>query len=139
MVNKILREVYLLPRGEQRASLLLSLLLMFSLVARITVQLLPDKIPPGMKEFEKESRAIRATIQRMDSIKGRDFQKQDKSFQGSSKSTFHYRTGTPGLSLSSPSIHLNTADSVQLLPLPGIGPVFAGRIIRYRNLLDGYY
>ena len=27
---------------------------------------------------------------------------------------------------------------MQLLPLPGIGPVFAGRIIRYRNLLGGF-
>jgi DNA uptake protein ComE-like DNA-binding protein len=25
-----------------------------------------------------------------------------------------------------------------LLPLPGIGPVFAGRIIKYRDLLGGY-
>ena len=33
---------------------------------------------------------------------------------------------------------MNTADSVQLLPLPGIGPVFAGRIIKYRNLLGGF-
>jgi DNA uptake protein ComE-like DNA-binding protein len=27
---------------------------------------------------------------------------------------------------------------VQLLPLPGIGPVFAGRLIKYRGLLGGY-
>lgn len=36
-------------------------------------------------------------------------------------------------------IELNSADSIQLLSLPGIGPVFAGRIIKYRNLLGGYY
>ncbi|MEA3478374.1 MAG: helix-hairpin-helix domain-containing protein, partial [Bacteroidota bacterium] len=35
-------------------------------------------------------------------------------------------------------IDINRADSTQLLPLPGIGPVFAGRIIKYRNLLGGY-
>ena len=34
---------------------------------------------------------------------------------------------------------LNEADSVALLKLPGIGPVFAGRIIKYRSLLGGYY
>ncbi|MCK5838779.1 MAG: helix-hairpin-helix domain-containing protein, partial [Bacteroidales bacterium] len=31
------------------------------------------------------------------------------------------------------------ADSADLLPLRGIGPVFASRIIKYRNLLGGYY
>ncbi|HQQ95021.1 MAG TPA: helix-hairpin-helix domain-containing protein [Bacteroidia bacterium] len=35
-------------------------------------------------------------------------------------------------------IELNTADSIQLLDIRGIGPVFAGRIIKYRNLLGGY-
>ncbi len=34
---------------------------------------------------------------------------------------------------------LNSTDSINLLDIPGIGPVFASRIIRYRNLLGGYY
>lgn len=36
-------------------------------------------------------------------------------------------------------LELNSADSLQLLDLPGIGPAFSGRIIRYRNLLGGYF
>lgn len=36
-------------------------------------------------------------------------------------------------------IELNTADSLQLLTLNGIGPVFAGRIVKYRKLLGGFY
>jgi len=35
-------------------------------------------------------------------------------------------------------IDINSCDSAQLLPLPGIGPVLSGRIIRFRNLLGGY-
>jgi DNA uptake protein ComE-like DNA-binding protein len=35
-------------------------------------------------------------------------------------------------------IEINMADSAALLKLPGIGPAFSGRIIRYRNLLGGY-
>lgn len=35
-------------------------------------------------------------------------------------------------------IELNTADSTALLSLNGIGPVFAGRIIKYRTLLGGF-
>ncbi len=37
------------------------------------------------------------------------------------------------------SIELNTADSVDLLQLKGIGATYAARIIKYRNLLGGYY
>lgn len=36
-------------------------------------------------------------------------------------------------------IELNLADSVSLLSLPGIGPVFAGRIVRYREILGGFH
>lgn len=36
-------------------------------------------------------------------------------------------------------ININTADSASLLKVRGIGPVFASRIIKYRNLLGGYY
>ncbi len=35
-------------------------------------------------------------------------------------------------------LDVNTADSTTLLNLKGIGPVFAGRIVKYRNLLGGY-
>ena len=33
---------------------------------------------------------------------------------------------------------LNTADSAMLVRLPGIGPVYAGRILKYRSLLGGF-
>lgn len=36
-------------------------------------------------------------------------------------------------------IELNTADSLSLLPLPGIGGGYAKRILKYRSLLGGYY
>ena len=36
-------------------------------------------------------------------------------------------------------IDLNTADSVTLLALYGIGPSYARRIVKYRDLLGGYY
>lgn len=40
-----------------------------------------------------------------------------------------------------PEIHieLNSADSTELVKLRGVGSVFANRIIKYRNLLGGFY
>lgn len=36
-------------------------------------------------------------------------------------------------------VELNEVDSAGLVKLPGIGPVYAARIIKYRKLLGGYY
>ena len=36
------------------------------------------------------------------------------------------------------AVEINQADSLQLLCIPGVGPVFAGRIIKYRKLLGGF-
>lgn len=36
-------------------------------------------------------------------------------------------------------IEINSADSVDLVSLPGIGKVFAARIMKYRNMLGGFY
>ena len=68
MIKRVLREFYLLPRGEQRALILLSLLLILSLLFRITVQLLPVREPAGMEEFEQEARMIMATFARADTL-----------------------------------------------------------------------
>ncbi len=37
------------------------------------------------------------------------------------------------------NVELNSADSTDLLKLNGIGPVFATRILKYRDLLGGFY
>ncbi len=87
-----------------------------------------------MYEFQTESLAILTTLQRMDSIKLKNHQ---------TKYIFQTTSVNPVNSLGKKNgaqspINLNAADSVELLPLAGIGPVFAGRIIRYRNLLGGF-
>lgn len=37
------------------------------------------------------------------------------------------------------TIELNSADTTQLKTIPGIGSAFSNRIVKYRNLLGGYY
>jgi len=44
----------------------------------------------------------------------------------------------PSLIVTQIRMELNSADSSDLVQLPGIGPVFSKRIVRYRDLLGGY-
>ena len=44
-----------------------------------------------------------------------------------------------GSSIKAINIELNSADSIQLKQLPGIGTVLAKRIVKYRDLLGGFY
>ena len=121
MSKYLRREFYLLPRGEQRGMIFLALLLILSLAVRMMLLLLPEREPEGLGEFEREARLIMATLAEAESLQhtGNDRLVQENTF------------------LSYP-VNINRVDSVQLLPLPGIGPVFAGRIIKYRNLLGGF-
>lgn len=36
-------------------------------------------------------------------------------------------------------VELNSADSIELISLRGIGPVYASRILKYRDLLGGFF
>jgi competence ComEA-like helix-hairpin-helix protein len=137
MNRRLYREFYLLPRGEQRALILLSLLLILSLLFRITVQLLPEREPDGMEEFEQEARSILAALAAADSL--RRGSAGTLMTEEEAPSAVVFRNHTPKKQGNSAQpIDINRADSVRLLPLPGIGPVYAGRIIKYRNLLGGF-
>jgi competence ComEA-like helix-hairpin-helix protein len=135
----------LLPRGEQRALIVLSFVLLFSLLIRIGVQFLPGREPAGFQEFEKEYRALMSAVARSDSMaeaasrSKRDADTRHPSpLTGRSPVYWQRRSNRSPPPLQQTPIHINSADSAQLLPLPGIGPVFAGRIIKYRDLLGGF-
>jgi hypothetical protein len=122
MIRKLLREYYFLHRGEQRAMILLSLLVFLTLGLRVALGKLPAREPDGLEQFQEEAQAILIRLKEADSLK-----------QIPKKPAYRARTW------SAPSpVGLNEADSVALLKLPGIGPVFAGRIVKYRRLLGGY-
>ena len=137
MSKRLYREFYLLPRGEQRALILLSLLLILSLIFRITVQLLPAREPEGMEEFEQEASLLMASFAQADSLQR---VRSDSTLQ-KAKGKFTNALPSARPAKKTPvayPIDINRADSTLLLPLPGIGPVFAGRIIKFRNLLGGF-
>lgn len=51
---------------------------------------------------------------------------------------FPVRSGLPNRKENLNVVSLNDADSLELLQLKGIGPVFAGRILKYRERLGGF-
>lgn len=131
-----MRELYLLPRWEQRALLLLSLLLLLGIAVRVSVQQFTVRDPPDMEDFIGETRAILAAFDEADSLK----KSAGPPAGALEKVVSPPIPGNPGSRRQFPPhpVDINRADSAQLLPLPGIGPVFAGRIVRYRNLLGGF-
>ena len=137
MSKRLFREFYLLPRGEQRALIILSLLLILSLAFRVAVRMLPERQARGLEEFEQEAAHYMAALAEADSLRQirkdstpqRNAGYPDRSYHKVQRSNKRYKAQP---------IDLNRADSTDLLPLPGIGPVFAGRIIKYRDLLGGF-
>ena len=137
MPRRLYREFYLLPRGEQRGLLMLSALLILSLVFRITVPLLPDPEPEGLEEFEQEAAMLMAALAEADSLKYSGQDSLSEPLKNDPVRTLRSGERRSGSSIAYP-IDVNRADSADLLPLPGIGPVYAGRIVKYRNLLGGF-
>ena len=104
MIRKLLREYYFLPRGEQRAMVLLSLLVFLTLGLRVALGMLPKREPAGLEQFQEEAQVILIRLKEADSLK-----------QIPKKPVSQARTW------SAPSpLGLNEADSVALLKLPGI-------------------
>ena len=137
MTKRLYREFYLLPRGEQRGLILLSLLLILALIFRVAVGLLPERVPEGSEAFEQEAILIRAAFAEADSLRGIRLDSIRQNRAGISGGATPY-THTARKGYSRQPIDINRADSAELLPLPGIGPVFASRLIKYRDLLGGY-
>jgi competence protein ComEA len=135
MFRKFLRELHMLPRWEQRALILFSLVLILTLAIRVTIRAIPPKEPDGLQEFVQEVRAL------LDPVPGADTREDtgmssrylpETDSDGATYTSFRMKRQVPV------NISINRADSADLLPLPGIGPVLSGRIVRFRELLGGY-
>lgn len=79
--------------------------------------------------------------------KGGSFKKKEDLMKIYSINKETYLRLEPFIKISSPTqkikraylqIELNSSDSLQLVKVRGIGPVFASRILKYKNLLGGY-
>ncbi|HEY4786295.1 MAG TPA: helix-hairpin-helix domain-containing protein [Bacteroidales bacterium] len=127
-----LREYLTFTKGE-KVGIIVLLILIISVL--ILSSLMPHLIPasPGIdvNEFKKEIA---------------QFEKETDSMRKPSGKVFHYKDTVkhpykpqPINKRSIPVLELNNADSAGLDELPGIGPVYSRRILKYRALLGGYF
>ncbi|MGB4293277.1 MAG: helix-hairpin-helix domain-containing protein [Bacteroidales bacterium] len=120
---RFIRDFFDLSRSERRATLILSVLIFLVIIIRFAA---PERKVP----LEYYSLSVNGLLP-ADSSDSTGWEDQSiepgKNFQASQ-----------GLGSGKAMIDLNLADSMELVRLPGIGPVLASRIIKYRNLLGGY-
>ena len=122
----MIRRIFFLfrfTRSEQRSLVLLcSLLLVLQVFSQI---LTPDKIPDGLNIEIKE---YSSSIEKPSS----------PSLSPSPIKAVANREKERRTIPKKKILEINTTDSLGFLDLYGIGPVFSGRIVKYRKLLGGY-
>lgn len=123
-ISNYLKEYITFSRGERNGILLLFAILILIIVAT-------KLIPKPKKENPENFVALKREV---DSLFIEDA--PGKVVRNSSFPT--YNSGKKGTAQTQ-IIEINSSDSAELTKLPGIGPVFASRIIKYRNLLGGFY
>ncbi len=141
MFRRYRRYFYLLARSEQRAILALAVFMLLILAFRMVMSHRPLPEPPDMEEFMTEVEGFRKAFEAdLAAARFRDTMFRAASIGSSQTGRQAYRQGPLNKRPAFRGIiSINSADSADLLPLPGIGPVFAGRLIRYRDLVGGFY
>jgi ribosomal protein S13 len=110
--------------------LLIGIILLLFLVLFLLPGFMKDQPRIDVSKFENEINSFRQSNDSLMAIKSAAVRFQDTAnrFKRVKPKTIPIN-----------KIELNTADSVALESLPGIGPSFARRIIKYRELLGGFH
>lgn len=135
MIRNFFKEYFSFSRGEKNGTVVLCfILLIVMLFPHIYGFLVKPASYPADPDFLAEIEAFyhsaetgQETITATVEIRADD-QKVEKK-----KAKVQVKDSLPAL------IDLNRADTLELMQIKGIGPVFSRRILRYRNILGGYY
>ena len=133
--NKIkfhVKEYFSFSRGERIGVIVLvSLIVTVLVLSGLLPRLIPASPAIDVRKFEKEIAQFE---------KATDSLKVNSKKVSKVKDSSGYTNNTPYFGKPKVTrMELNAADSGALDKLPGIGPAFAKRIIRYRTILGGYY
>lgn len=129
-----LKEYFSFNRSERIGILILMTMIVIVVSIRILLPaLFPLKASVDNFRYENDIQAFGKRISRDTAINHAQIVTA-KKYPAQKYSSGKYQQ-KPGITT---MLNINTADSLTLMKLPGIGPVFAGRIIKYRRLLGGF-
>jgi len=139
-----IQEYLIFNKREQRGLWVLSLLIFLVIVINGLLPMLYQDKQVDFSAFEEEVKAFEASLAKtktknrrpaslMDSTVAKEV--DEKEFVKEEKPVIVKQVQKKEVL----SIELNACDSIDLIKLKGIGPVFASRIIKYRRILGGYY
>jgi DNA uptake protein ComE-like DNA-binding protein len=154
------RDFFYFSKGERRALvLMLSLVVIGWIILMLTKSLSPEPektAPPATSQTSAPDTSVQASPLQPKTPPGR----QQTSSRTAAKPTetvervkkptetvaervkrltaLNHPRRTEKLAAGS-TLEINSADTTDLKKIPGIGSAFAGRIVKYRNLLGGYY
>ncbi|SMO74605.1 ComEA family DNA-binding protein [Solitalea koreensis] len=102
---------------------------------------LSDKQIHVIKNYESKGGHFyrKEDLKKMYSISAEEYARLEPYITLSSKEKSKSQTIPSNKAQQMKIIELNASDSLALVGLPGIGPAFATRIIKYRNRLGGFY
>lgn len=124
--NSYVKAYFTFSKGERNGIIFLVILLVLIIIG---IKLIPESHsqidPHNFSVFKKQ----------VDSL----FVEKDTFQESSGRRSDHAPVSKIEKYEERTQVLLNSCDSFLLTKLPGIGPVLASRIIKYRNLLGGYY
>lgn len=124
-------------KKERTGTLILMILIFMLIMVNTLLPYINETKKIDYSHFEKEIEKIEMNSKRKKSnVKNFDSDKQIDKF--SEKNQLNTPKRIHNEKKLRNKINVNVADSAELLNLSGIGPVFASRIVKYRNLLGGY-
>lgn len=122
-IGSIVKEYFSFTSGERRGIIVLFVIILISIGIRIT---LPYFL--ANNAVSQVPRKVEVGAETKDSIVREFQQKETVASRKNNQSSYNKRV-----------VEINSCDTAALEGLPGIGPVFSKRILKYRASLGGYY
>lgn len=134
-MKNLIKDYFTFSSAEQRGMLILLFLILLSLLLRMMI---PCFIPDPEVDFSLFRQELSELASLIDSAESAQ-QKYIDSLPGNKVPLKKYMLKKTDVSHQIPILDINSADSAAMIKLHGVGPVFANRIIKFRDLLGGFY
>lgn len=133
-ISYIIKEYFSFSKSERNGIIILLILILLTITATYSISYF---IP--QTNYHIDASQFRDEILKIEKDSSDTGVVRRKPEQASAYSHIHEQKEIRLTKKKVSVVDINSADSISLEQLPGIGPVFAKRIIKYRDLLGGFY